>query len=82
VLDLELTVRFLDYGTDVLTGRLDPTAVASEWYIRSRRSSTDSTLRVAVQAQAFHDMVAPLRSSSTWSAIAGFPRSSGPGTSM
>ena len=61
VLDLELTRRFLEYGTDLLTGRLDPTAVASEWYIRARRSSSDSTLRVAMQAQEFHGMVAPLR---------------------
>jgi murein L,D-transpeptidase YcbB/YkuD len=61
VLDLELTRRFLEYGSDLLTGRLDPTAVASEWYIRERRSSTDSTLRAAVQAEAFDDKVAPLR---------------------
>jgi murein L,D-transpeptidase YcbB/YkuD len=32
VLDLELTRRFLDYGADLLAGRLDPKAVASEWY--------------------------------------------------
>jgi murein L,D-transpeptidase YcbB/YkuD len=62
VLDLELTRRFLEYGADLLAGRLDPKAVASEWYIRERRSSIDSTLRVAVQAQEFHDMVASLRS--------------------
>ncbi|HEU4474764.1 MAG TPA: L,D-transpeptidase family protein [Gemmatimonadales bacterium] len=61
VLDLELTRRFLEYGTDLLTGRLDPTAVASEWYIRARRSSSDSTLRAAVKAEEFHGMVAPLR---------------------
>jgi L,D-transpeptidase YcbB len=61
VLDLELTSRFLEYGADLLAGRLDPTAVASGWYIRARRSSNDSTLRVVVQAQEFHDMVAALR---------------------
>jgi L,D-transpeptidase YcbB len=60
VLDLELTRQFLEYGTDLLAGRLDPTAVASGWHIRARRPS-DSTLRVAVQAQEFHDIVAPLR---------------------
>jgi murein L,D-transpeptidase YcbB/YkuD len=61
VLDLELTRRFLEYGADLRAGRLDPKAVASEWYIRERRSSIDSTLRLAVQEQEFDDMVAPLR---------------------
>jgi L,D-transpeptidase YcbB len=61
VLDLELTRRFLEYGADLLEGRLDPKAVASGWHIRAPRSSIDSTLRLAVQAQEFHDMVAPLR---------------------
>jgi L,D-transpeptidase YcbB len=61
VLDLELTRRFLEYGADLLAGGLDPKAVASEWYIRERRSSIDSTLRVAAQVQDFHDIVAPLR---------------------
>ncbi|HUR08008.1 MAG TPA: hypothetical protein VM347_36070, partial [Nonomuraea sp.] len=61
VLDLELTRRFLDYGADLLAGRLDPKAVASEWYIRARRSSTDSALRLASRADDFDDMVDPLR---------------------
>jgi murein L,D-transpeptidase YcbB/YkuD len=61
VLDLELTRRFLDYGADLLAGRLDPKAVASEWYIRARRSSIEGTLRGAVQAEEFQGMVAPLR---------------------
>jgi len=61
VLDLELTRRFLDYGADLLAGRLDPKAVASEWYIRVRRSSIDGTLRGAAQAEEFQGIVAPLR---------------------
>jgi murein L,D-transpeptidase YcbB/YkuD len=61
VLDLELTRRFLEYGADLLAGRLDPKAVASGWYIRARRSSIDSTLRAASQTQDFHDIVARLR---------------------
>jgi murein L,D-transpeptidase YcbB/YkuD len=61
VLDLELTRRFLEYGADLLAGRLDPKAVASGWYIRARRSSIDSTLRVVLQAREFHDIVAQLR---------------------
>jgi L,D-transpeptidase YcbB len=60
-LDLELTTRFLDYGADLLAGRLDPKAVASGWYIRARRSSTDSALRLASREEDFDDMVAPLR---------------------
>ena len=60
-LDLELTRRFLDYGADLLAGHLDPRVVESGWYIRARRSSIDSTLRVAARADHFDDMMAPLR---------------------
>jgi murein L,D-transpeptidase YcbB/YkuD len=61
VLDLELTRRFLDYGTDLLAGRLDPKTVASGWYIRTRRATIDGTLRGAIQAPEFQGIVAPLR---------------------
>ncbi|MGH7513769.1 MAG: peptidoglycan-binding protein [Gemmatimonadales bacterium] len=61
VLDLELTRRFLDYGADLLAGRLDPKVAASEWYIRARRASIEGTLRGAVQGQDFSGIVAPLR---------------------
>jgi murein L,D-transpeptidase YcbB/YkuD len=61
VLDLELTRRFLDYGADLLAGRLDPKVVSSEWYIRARRSAIDGTLRGAVQGEEFPGMLAPLR---------------------
>jgi murein L,D-transpeptidase YcbB/YkuD len=61
VLDLELTRQFLDYGADLLAGRLDPKAVGSEWYIRARRSSIEGTLRGAMLAEEFQGMVAPLR---------------------
>ena len=61
VLDLELTRQFLDYGADLLAGRLDPKAVASEWYIKARRSSIEGTLRGAMLAEEFQGMVAPLR---------------------
>lgn len=60
-LDLELTARFLDYGADLLAGRLDPAAVDNGWYIRARRSSVDSTLRKAIQAHDLDAMLAPLR---------------------
>ncbi|HEY7636983.1 MAG TPA: L,D-transpeptidase family protein [Gemmatimonadales bacterium] len=61
VLDLELTRRFLDYGADLLAGRLDPKAVSSGWYIRARRSTIDSTLRAALRAEKFPEIMAPLR---------------------
>jgi murein L,D-transpeptidase YcbB/YkuD len=60
-LDLELTARLLDYGADLLAGRLDPTAVDNGWYIRARRSSVDSTLRKAIEAHDLDDMLDPLR---------------------
>ncbi len=59
-LDLRLTSLFLDYGNDLLTGRLDPAAVDSGWYIRNRRSAVDSTLRAAIGQRGFSAMVAPL----------------------
>jgi murein L,D-transpeptidase YcbB/YkuD len=49
-LDVELTTRLLDYGADLLAGRLDPAAVDDGWYIRARRSSVDSSLRVALRS--------------------------------
>jgi murein L,D-transpeptidase YcbB/YkuD len=45
----------------LLAGRLDPKAVASEWYIRARRSTIEGTLRGAAQAEEFQGIVAPLR---------------------
>src|SRR5690349_5882152 len=60
-LDLELTRRFVEYGFDLLGGRVDPRKVASEWYIRARRSSIEGTLRGALQGEEFQGMVAPLR---------------------
>jgi L,D-transpeptidase YcbB len=60
-LDLELTRRFVDYGFDLLAGRVDPRKVATEWYIRARRSSIEGTLRGALQGEEFQGMVAPLR---------------------
>jgi murein L,D-transpeptidase YcbB/YkuD len=60
-LDLRLTRRFLDYGADLLAGRLDPLAVDNGWYIRARRAGIDSTLRTALRSKNFDDMIAPLR---------------------
>jgi murein L,D-transpeptidase YcbB/YkuD len=63
-LDVELTMRLLDYGADLLAGRLDPTAVDDGWYIRARRSSVDSTLRMALRStdpKSMLDRVRPRR---------------------
>jgi murein L,D-transpeptidase YcbB/YkuD len=60
-LDLELTARFLEYGADLLAGRLDSRAVHDGWYIRARRAIVDSTLKAALQEDDFDEMLAPLR---------------------
>jgi murein L,D-transpeptidase YcbB/YkuD len=60
-LDLRLTRAFLDYGGDLLAGRLDPQAVHNGWYIKARRAVIDSTLRAALSKDNFDDMVSPLR---------------------
>jgi murein L,D-transpeptidase YcbB/YkuD len=60
-LDLRLTRRFIDYGADLLAGRLDPQAVDNGWYIRARRAAIDSMLRESLRSRNFDDMIAPLR---------------------
>ncbi|HEY3011149.1 MAG TPA: L,D-transpeptidase family protein [Gemmatimonadales bacterium] len=60
-LDLRLTRSFLDYGADLLAGRLDPQAVDNGWYIRARRAGIDSILRATIQSKNFDDMIEPLR---------------------
>jgi len=60
-LDLRLTRAFLDYGGDLLAGRLDPQAVHNGWYIKTRRAAVDSTLRSALLKDNFEDMISPLR---------------------
>lgn len=59
-LDIRLTSTFLTYGTHLFSGRLDPAAVDSSWFITQRRTGADSLLRHALKAESFKDMVAPL----------------------
>lgn len=59
-LELELTSTFLRYGTHLFSGRLDPTAVDSGWFISVRRTGVDSVLRTALGARNFSAMVEPL----------------------
>jgi murein L,D-transpeptidase YcbB/YkuD len=60
-LDLRLTERFLDYGADLLAGRLDPRAVDNGWYIRARRAAIDSLLQASLRAEGLDDVIEPLR---------------------
>ena len=59
-LDIRLTGMMLAFAKDLLAGRLDPRAVDDGWYLRSRRSSIDSTLRAALQNDDFPDMLESL----------------------
>ena len=60
-LDLQLTARFVNYGADLLVGRLAPAAVDSGWFIKARHSSADSLIRVAARGRDFDGMLAILR---------------------
>lgn len=60
-LDLRLTAMMLGFGTDLLSGRLDPRAVDDGWYLTTRRSSVDSTLRAALKDDDSPDMLEKLR---------------------
>jgi murein L,D-transpeptidase YcbB/YkuD len=60
-LDIRITQGFLDYGADLLAGRLDPQAVDNGWYIRARRAAIDSILRAALRKKDLGNMMAPLR---------------------
>lgn len=50
-LDLRLTALYVDYGRHLLSGRLDPSRVNQDWFIRTRRATVDSTLRQAATAE-------------------------------
>jgi murein L,D-transpeptidase YcbB/YkuD len=60
-LDLRLTSLMLGFGTDLLSGRLDPRTVDDGWYLTRRRSSVDSTLRAALADDDTPDVLASLR---------------------
>jgi murein L,D-transpeptidase YcbB/YkuD len=59
-LDLQLTRTFFEYGTNLFSGRLDPAAVDSGWFINERRSGVDTLLLFALTRGSFPEMVAPL----------------------
>ena len=60
-LDLRLTSLMLGFATDLLSGRLDPRAVDDGWYLTTRRSSVDSTLRAALQDDDSPDVLEKLQ---------------------
>ena len=60
-LDLRLTTMMLGFATDLLSGRLDPRAVDDGWYLTTRRSSVDSTLRAALRDDDSPDVLEKLR---------------------
>ena len=60
-LDLRLTSLMLGFGTDLLSGRLDPRTVDDGWYLTTRRSSVDSTLRAALRDDDSPDVLDRLR---------------------
>jgi murein L,D-transpeptidase YcbB/YkuD len=60
-LDLRLTTMMLGFATDLLSGRLDPRTVDDGWYLTTRRSSVDSTLRAALQDDDSPDVLEKLR---------------------
>jgi murein L,D-transpeptidase YcbB/YkuD len=59
-LDLHLTTIFFEYGTHLFSGRLEPAAVDSGWYIAERRSGVDTLLLLGLTRNSFAEMVAPL----------------------
>ena len=59
-LDLHLTNTFFQYGTHLFSGRLDPAAVDSGWFIAERRTGVDTLLLLGLTRKSFGDMVAPL----------------------
>ena len=52
-LDVRLTSVFLEYGHDLLAGRLDPKRLDQGWYISMRHAAVDSALRAAARNDDF-----------------------------
>jgi murein L,D-transpeptidase YcbB/YkuD len=60
-LDVRLTALLLSFGSDLLSGRLDPRTVDDGWFLTARHSSVDSTLRAALRDDASPDVLDDLR---------------------
>lgn len=91
-LDLRFTSLYLDFGRHLLSGRIDPSRVSDDWFIRTRRASVDSALRESASAgnirealqrfaPSFPDYQVLTEARNRYAAIAeggGFPRVEGP----
>jgi murein L,D-transpeptidase YcbB/YkuD len=60
-LDLRLTGLYLDYGADLLTGRVDPAVINDGFLVRTRRREADSILVATAGARDFSAMLTELR---------------------
>lgn len=56
-LDLALSAAFLRFGAQIHSGRLDPAAVDTSWFIHQRRTGLDSALAHALTQDDFGAMV-------------------------
>ncbi len=59
-LEFFLTSGFLRYGTQIFSGRTQPSDVDRGWFIKDRRTGVDSLLYRALRQDTFDAMVAPL----------------------
>lgn len=59
-LELRFTGLFMQYGTDLASGRHDPRRVEKEWYIRTPQREIDSMLAIALRAPSWEEMRAGL----------------------
>lgn len=60
-LELRFTTLYLQYGHDMLAGRLDPSVVNRGWYVTTRRQAADSILLAALADDDFRDVMKSLR---------------------
>ncbi len=60
-LELRLTGLYLEYGSDMLTGRVDPTVINDGFLVKTRRRTADSILVAAASKPHFGDMIGELR---------------------
>jgi murein L,D-transpeptidase YcbB/YkuD len=60
-LELRLTGLYLEYGSDMLVGRVDPQLINDGFLAKTRRKTADSVLLAAASQDKFADMIGELR---------------------
>ncbi len=60
-LEIRFTTLYLQYGHDMMAGRLDPNVVNRGWYVTTRRQAADSALLAALDDDDFSGMMDNLR---------------------